>query len=45
MAVYLVFSSALAMIDTVIKGYLLGFGSHPSAWHEVLEEGFGPYIA
>lgn len=45
MALYLVFSSVLAMIGTVITGYLLGFGSHPVPWHEVLQEGFGPYIA
>lgn len=42
---YLAFSSMLAMIGTVITGYLLGFGNQSIPWHAVLQEGFGPYVA
>ena len=42
---YLAFASILAMVGSIITGDLLGFGNQPIPWHEVLREGFGPYIA
>lgn len=42
---YLVVSSALAFIGTIIDGYLIGFAHQPIPWHAVFQEGFAPYLA
>lgn len=44
LVLYLVLSSVLALIGTVILGYLLGFSHQPIPWHKVIQEGFAPYL-
>lgn len=45
LVLYLVLSSALAFVGTLIDGYLIGFAHQSIPWQALFQEGFAPYVA